>query len=102
VLAKTLLASITFLLEIIALDAVKRTEAHASIITTFNNQHQTLQADTSALQVVLEPAIEAKQVADLAASWQAQLALTNTAFTTASNAAIEANSVLASVPDADC
>ncbi len=92
-------ANAAFLSEITALDAVKKTEAHASIITTFNNQHQTLQADTSALQVVLEPAIEAKRVADLAASWQAQLALTNTAFTTASNAVIEANSVLASTVD---
>jgi hypothetical protein len=49
--------------------------------------------------VALATAIEAKRAADLAAPWLTQLALTNTAFTTASNAAIEANSVLASTVD---
>jgi hypothetical protein len=82
-----------------ALDSVKNTNEHVTTIATFNNQLQTLQAETSAIQVVLEAAIEAKRAADLAAPWLTQLALTNTAFTTASNAAIEANSVLASTVD---
>jgi hypothetical protein len=45
-------ANAAFLWEIIALDAVKRTEADASIITTFNNQYQTLQAQTSELDAI--------------------------------------------------
>jgi hypothetical protein len=58
-----------------------------------------LQRQASALEATLVAAIEAKRAADLAAPWLTQLALTNTAFTTASNAAIEASSVLASTVD---
>jgi hypothetical protein len=39
------------------------------------------------------PAIEAKRVADLATPWQAQLALTNTALTTANNSRISLSSL---------
>jgi hypothetical protein len=64
-------------------------------VTTFNNQHQALQTQITELEVALATAIEAKRAAELAAPWLTRSALTNAAFTTASNAAIEANSVLA-------
>jgi hypothetical protein len=69
------------------------------IVTTFDDQHQVLKTQITELEVALAAAIEAKRVADLAAPWLAQLALTNTALTTASNAVIEANSGLASTVD---
>jgi cysteinyl-tRNA synthetase len=66
------------------------------IVATFNDQYQALKTRITELEVALAAAIEAKRVAELAAQWEAQLALTNSALTTASNAVIEANSVLAS------
>ena len=80
-------------------NSFKRDEADAAVIAEFNNQLQTLQRQASALEATLVAAIEAKRAADLAASWLTQLALTNTALTTASNAVIEASSVLASTVD---
>jgi regulator of replication initiation timing len=55
VLAKTLLASITALLD----------EADAAVIAEFNNQLQTLQRQASALEATLVAAIEAKRAAAL-------------------------------------
>ncbi|CAC9611925.1 hypothetical protein [uncultured Gammaproteobacteria bacterium] len=92
-------ANEAFKVEIQALDAVKRDQDDGVIVTTFNNQHQSLQTQITELEVALAAAIEAKRAADLAAPWLTQLALTNTALTTASNATIEANSVLASTVD---
>ncbi len=92
-------ANEAFRLAIQALDTVKRDQDDGVTVTTFNDQHQALKTQITELEVALAAAIEAKRVADLAAPWLAQLALTNTAFTTASNAAIEANSVLASTVD---
>jgi Tfp pilus assembly major pilin PilA len=89
-------ANVAFMSEIQVLELVKRDEADATVITAFNDQHQMLNTQIAALEVALAAAIEAKRAADLVAPWLTQLALTNTAFTTASNAAIEANSVLAS------
>jgi hypothetical protein len=88
-------ANAAFKVEIQALDAVKRDQDDGVIVTTFNNQHQALKTQITELEVARAAAIEAKRVADLAAQWEVQLALTNTALTTASNAVIEASSVLA-------
>jgi hypothetical protein len=78
-------------------NSFKRDEADAAVIAEFNNQLQTLQSQASALEATLAAAIEAKRVADLATPWQAQLALTNTALTTANTAVANATSVMNSV-----
>jgi hypothetical protein len=67
------------------------------IVATFNDQHQVLKTQITELEVALAAAIEAKRVADLAAPWLAQLALTNTALTTANTAVANATSVMNSV-----
>jgi hypothetical protein len=46
-----------------------------SLQTTFNDRHQALKTQITELEVALAAAIEAKRAADLAAPWQAQLAL---------------------------
>ena len=55
-------------------------------ISVFGDQYQTLLTQTTALEATLAMAIEAKRVADLAAPWLAQLALTNAALTAANEA----------------
>jgi hypothetical protein len=70
-----------------------------SFVTTFNDRHQALKTQITELEVALAAAIEAKRAADLAAPWQAQLALTDTAFITASTAAFKAASVIDSAAD---
>ncbi len=92
-------ANVAFMSEIQVLKLVKRDEADATVITAFNDQHQMLNTQIAALEVALAAAIEAKRAADLAAPWLTQLALTNTALTTASNAVIEVSSVLVSTVD---
>jgi hypothetical protein len=64
------------------------------IVTTFNNQHQALQTQITELEVALAAAIEAKRVADRAAPWQAQLALTDAALITANTVVSNAASVM--------
>jgi BMFP domain-containing protein YqiC len=70
-------ANAAFNMAIRALDSVKRDEADATVVAGFNNQLQTLQRQASALEATLA-----------AAPWLTQLALTNTALVTATNARI--------------
>jgi hypothetical protein len=55
---------------VIALDAVKRTEADASMITTFNNQHQRLQTQTSELDAIVKKTIVDNEILRLAEIWK--------------------------------
>ncbi len=87
-------ANEAFRLAIQALDTVKRDQDDGVIVTTFNNQHQALQTQITELEVALAAAIEAKRVADLAAPWQAQLTLTDSALLTANTVVANATSVM--------
>jgi predicted phage tail protein len=73
------------------------TEADASIITTFNNQHQTLQAQTSELDAIAKKAIAdaiAHRVAEAEALWQNSVRLANVALATATSAEVDANNAV--------
>jgi hypothetical protein len=90
-------ANAAFLSEITALDAVKKTEAHASIITTFNNSHQMLQTQTSDLDAIVKKVFADAEAHRKTQFWQHSLGVANAALATATSAEVDANNALASI-----